>query len=213
MNGLADRLAHVLWIGGAPRAGKTTLARQLAGKYDLRIYNLDWHHVREHRAGGGRAMGWWDERTPDQRWLDVTPSELLERSIAAWDEGFPLVVDDILALPTTRTIIADGPGAFPWLVAPLITDHRQAIFLVGTPEVRQRILAGRGPGSAEETTDPLRARANLHERDLRLGVAIGESCTGLGLRCVQIDGSLDLDASLTLLEDHFGPHLPTTLNV
>jgi adenylylsulfate kinase-like enzyme len=49
------RLSHVLWIGGGPCVGKTTLARLLAGKYDLKIYNLDWHAVREHTLRPGTA--------------------------------------------------------------------------------------------------------------------------------------------------------------
>ncbi len=31
------------------------------------------------------------------------------------------------------------------------------------------------------------------------------------MRCEQVDGSLDLDASLALLEEHFGPLLPEAL--
>jgi hypothetical protein len=39
------------------------------------------------------------------------------------------------------------------------------------------------------------------------------SCAELGLRCESIDGSLDLDDSLALLEDQFREHLPATPNV
>ena len=42
---------------------------------------------------------------------------------------------------------------------------------------------------------------------------IVSSCAELGLRCERLDGSLDLDASLALVEDHFRDHLPTTPNV
>jgi hypothetical protein len=34
-------LAHVLWLGGAPDAGKTTVARALARRFGLRLYLLD----------------------------------------------------------------------------------------------------------------------------------------------------------------------------
>jgi uridine kinase len=49
MKSVAEQLAYVLWIGGGPCAGKTTLSRLLAGKYDFRIYNLDWHYTLEDR--------------------------------------------------------------------------------------------------------------------------------------------------------------------
>ena len=34
-------LAHVRWLGGAPDAGKTTVARALAHRFGLRLYLLD----------------------------------------------------------------------------------------------------------------------------------------------------------------------------
>jgi len=210
---LRDGLAHVLWIGGAPRVGKTTLSRLLAGKYDLKLYNLDWHQVREHRDRGGPAMRWWDERTLDGLWVDSTPAELLERSIAAWNEGFELVIQDLLALPPFRTIVAEGPGALPRLVAPLIRDRSQAIFLVPTLAVWEGVLAGRGAVGADRTRDPARGRLNLRERDARFEAAIAGWCDELGLRWVRLDGGLSLDASLALIEEHFGPHLPKELNV
>ena len=37
-------LTHVLWIGGAPDAGKTSVALALAEKYGLQFY-LEEHHV------------------------------------------------------------------------------------------------------------------------------------------------------------------------
>ena len=79
-----ERLAHVLWVAGAPNAGKTTLTRLLAGKYDLKIYNADWHHVREHRGRPGGVVKGWDELTMDERWIRPSPRELYERESANW---------------------------------------------------------------------------------------------------------------------------------
>lgn len=216
MTDLRDVLSHVLWIGGGPRVGKTTISRLLAGKFDLKIYNLDWHQVREHHERSGEADSWWQRRSMDERWVQPSPEELLARSIAAWGEGFPLVLEDLVALPRSRSIVADGPGAFPWCVAPVIGSPRQAIFLVPTADVRDRVAERRSLGGArfgDDTSDPERARPNIRIRDQLLGQRIAESCRELGLRCVLVDGSLDLDATLELVEEHLRPHLPATLNV
>jgi hypothetical protein len=212
---LRESLAHVLWIGGGPRVGKTTLSRLLAGKFDLKIYNLDWHQVREHRERSGEANAWWQERSIDERWVQPTPQELVERSIAAWTEGFALVIEDLLALPRSRPIAAEGPGALPWCVAPVIASPRQAIFLVPTPELRDRVAERRSRGGVrfgDDTSDPDRARSNVRLRDELLGERIVESCRELTLRYEVLDGSLDLDTSSELIEEHFRPHLPTTYN-
>ena len=185
MESVAERLAHVLWIGGGPCAGKTTLSRLLAGKYDFRIYNLDWRYATDDRFRIGPAARWWGAHTMDERWVDITADELFERSTACWTEQFPIAIDQLLASPASRPIIAEGPGALPWL----------------------------GPVAYQKTTDPDRARSNHRERDRRLCLDIEASCRELGLRVGRVADPLDLEARVSLVEDHFGPHLPTALNV
>lgn len=216
------RLRHVLWIGGGPQAGKTTLSRLLAGKWDLRIYNIDWHAARahalpEHPPRPGTATAEFARLSMDERWALPSSTDLLERSIAVWQEGFALVLDDLLALPDTRTIVAEGPGALPWCVAPLLSSVRQAIFLVPTGERRDQVAERRwGSGQIDRfpgITDREQALANVSARDTLLDARIQSSCAELGLRCERLDGSLDLDDTLDLVEDHFRERLPSTPNV
>ena len=193
------------------------MSRLLAGKWDLKIYNLDWHSPREHALRPGTAVAAFQRLSMDERWAVPKAIDLLERSIALWEEGFALVVEDLLALPRSRAIVAEGPGAFPWCVAPLLSSARQAIFLVPTPE-RREIVASRRWGNGQLERFPgiverERALAKVSARDALLDARIISSCTDLGLRCERLDGSLDLDASVELLEGHFGPLLPQTPNV
>jgi hypothetical protein len=218
MEDLRDRLAHVLWIGGGPNVGKTTLSRLLAGKYDLKIYNLDWHHVREHRFLPGGAPAGWDELSMDDRWVSPTPEQLAAREIASWTDRFPLVVEDLLRRPADRPVIAEGPSVFPWSVSAVIRSPNQAIFLIPTTEFADRVYQRRHSRNPDQsphrlTNDPDRARANVRARNELMAERIVASCEELGLRYVRVDGSSDLDDSLALLEDHFRPHLPATLNV
>src|SRR2546428_4500998 len=218
MQSVTERLAHVFWIGGGPCVGKTTLSRMLAGTYDLKVYNLDCHHVREHRFRPGGMPSGWEELSMDERWVRPAPQALAERELASWTARFPLVVDDLLALPLDRTVVAEGPSAFPWCVAEVIRSPRQAIFFLPTPDFREAVLSRRhrdGPGqsSAARTSDPERAARNIKERDALMAARIAVSCEELGLRYELVDGSRDLDDSVALLEEHFRPHLPTTFNV
>lgn len=198
------------------------MSRLFAGKWDLKIYNLDWHAVRdhavpEHALRPGTAIAAFTRLSMDERWAVPSPVDLLERSIAVWQEGFALVLEDLLALPRSRTIVAEGPGAFPWRVAPLLSSTRQALFLVPTRERRDIAAArrwgvgqqGRFPGIVERE----RALANVSARDALLDARIVSSCAELGLRCERLDGSLDLDDSLALVEDQFRGFLPATPNV
>jgi hypothetical protein len=217
MTDVRDALAHVLWIGGGPQAGKSTLARLLAGKWDLRIYNLDWHAVREHAERPTPLLREFIALSMDQRWAEPAVDDLTERSIRMWEAGFELVVDDLLRIPATRPVVAEGPGAFPWCVAPLLRSPRQAIFLVPTPERRVVVAERRwGRGQVERfpgIVDRETALANVAGRDQIIDARVVASCVDLGLRCERVDGSRDLDASVALLEDQFAPYLPAVPNV
>ena len=217
MDDVREALSHVLWIGGGPQAGKTTLSRLLAGKWDLKIYNLDWHGVREHEQRLTEAIATFLRQTMDERWAHPTIPELVDRAIAFWEDNFPLVLADIRALPRDRTIVAEGPRALPWLVAPVLRSPRQAIFLVPTRERRDVVAERRwGPGQVERFPGIVErevALAKHRERDAILDSRVIASCRELGLRCEIVDGSRDLDASLALLEDQFASFLPAVPNV
>lgn len=85
-----------------------------------------------------------------------------------------------------------------------------------TPDVRERIAARRWRATGrfgDGVSDPELAASNIRARDVLLGERIAASCAELGMRCQRVDGSVDLDASLELLEEHFRPHLPEAPNV
>lgn len=138
-------LRHVLFIGGATGSGKSSIARALAYRWDLQLYNLD-HHTYDHveRLGGREA-----------RW-DLPPAELVERFLAHARERWPLVLEDLAALPPSPAAIAEGPHLLPELVP----AGAQAVFLVPT---EQRIRATR----AERGSLPVVA-----ERDVLLAQRI-----------------------------------------
>ena len=54
--------------------------------------------------------------------------------------------------------------------------------------------------------------AKVRERDWLMDELIVSACDHLDLRWERVDGSRDLDASLALLEEQFGPLLPATVN-
>ncbi|HEV2590658.1 MAG TPA: hypothetical protein VGU02_02075 [Gaiellaceae bacterium] len=122
-------LAHVLYIGGGPGAGKTSVSRALAYRWDLQLYNVDhrtWDHF--HRLGG-----------PEPDWTR-TPEQLVDDFVAASHRRWPLVLEDLAALPDSPAAIVEGPFVLPELVPP----GAQAVFVVPTEEQIRRVRAERG---------------------------------------------------------------------
>src|SRR6266508_2754774 len=104
-----EPLAHVLWLGGVPGSGKTTVARRIARRHGIRWYNADahtWEHRdRALREGNPVALRW-EAMTPHERWVKTPPEEMLGLSLDL--VRGPMIVDDLRALPPSPLILAEG---------------------------------------------------------------------------------------------------------
>lgn len=208
---VADRqraLAHVLWLGGAPDAGKSSVVKKLGERYSFRWYNFDYFepaHFKRMSEDPHPATDTFHTMTMDERWV-LRPVEVMAQTmITAWRERFALVIEDLLSWPLDRPIVAEGPGLFPDCVAPLLSDPRQALWLIPTEKFKREVFPTRENKivTAAQTSDPGRARSNMIGRDLLMGEYIKERASALGLTTVVVDGSRTINEMAAVVEAHF----------
>ncbi|GAA1406686.1 hypothetical protein ACFQZ4_05750 [Catellatospora coxensis] len=210
---LARRLSHVYWIGGSSGSGKTTIARCLAGRHGLGVYDTDAVmpvHARRMPADTAPYLGRFAAMDMDERWVDRTPDEMLQTFHWYHGEGFDEIVTDLLQLPTSRPVVAEGFRLLPDLVKPLLTDTRHAVWLLATPPFRQAAFDARGGtawGFVAKTRDPQRALRNVLQRDAMFTDRLARQTTDLGLTALRVDtGTRENDLAHRVAAE-FGLHV------
>ena len=194
---VAEQLQNVRFIGGGTGSGKSTLARRLAAKYDFAVYHTDPLSRYADRLSVDHAplLHSFLAMDMDERWLNRPPDVMRDTFHGFCGEGFHLVVDDLLALPTSRFVLAEGFMLLPRLVAPLLSHSRQAVWLIATPEFRRMAFDSRGStySIAGKTSDPEGALANLLARDQIFTEDIATEATALDLPLVEVDIGTSVD--------------------
>jgi len=206
---LADRLAHVYWLGGGSGAGKSTIARRLAATYDLRLYDTDAamvDHAGRCRPEDCPQLMLFKSMSMDERWLNRSPEVMLETFHWFRGEGLELIVGDLLAFPADQRVIVEGFRLLPLLVAPLLADRRQAAWLVPTPAFRLAAFESRGSlmEIAGKTSAPARALANLLRRDGLFTDRVEREARAAGLSVIDVDGGAGIDELAARVADRFG---------
>ncbi len=130
----------------------------------------------------------------DGRWVNRSPEVMLETFHWFQGEGFDLVLEDLLAMPEERPILAEGFRLLPRLVAPLLSRPNQAVWLAPTPEVRRAAFEKRGStwDIPRKTTDPDKALANLLARDGLFTDLVVKEAAALQLRVIEVTDDLTL---------------------
>jgi hypothetical protein len=197
-------LRHVLWLGGAPGSGKTTVALRLARRHGLRVYSADtrtWEH-RDRALAAGSAAAQRFEATPREERARMAPDDLFEMSLHR--ERGPMVVDDLARLPRSPLVVAEGSVVPAAVVGEGLVERSRALWLLPTAALQRRRLDARD--SNPQAAVLYRVAARTIEREV----------TDAGAPRLELDGSLDVEATVAAVERHFaaalaaGPRAETT---
>jgi hypothetical protein len=214
----AQTLSHVLWIGGSPCSGKSTISHTIARICVFVDYHVDaWsaNHLARRVAAGDVQATAFSHMSMDQLWLQRSVETLVQDTIEAWTREFPLVLEDLLALPKENLIVAEG-NFFPACVQPYLTHPQQAIWLVPTDAFCEQgrrekwaelTRRQKRHGVYDEGSDPEQRRKNIIARDCQLAHVVKQQALDFSLAVHEVDGSRSRDEMTELVEQHFDPYL------
>jgi 2-phosphoglycerate kinase len=206
---LAAILTHVYWLGGTSGAGKSTVARRLAAECELTLYSTD-EVMRDHAKRCPPAecprLHAFLQMSMDERWANRSPEVMFETFPWFHGEGFHLIVEDLLAMPTDRKILVEGFRLLPRLVKPLLGSSRQAVWLISTPEFRLKAFSERGSlwKIPNKTTQPDQALRNHLAREAMFAVHLDREVKAAGVDAIAVDGEQSEDALRDAVRSRFG---------
>jgi hypothetical protein len=202
-------MANVVWLGGGCGAGKSTLARRLAYRHDLRLLPVDaYSYAHERRAT--TEPGWPVMRAAaglefTERWLSAPVHDQLVRFLGYAAEQFAMLADDLAALPDRTLTLVEGPQLLPAQVA---AHGGAAIWLIPTPARVRRSRRQRGfTGPADQPTLD-RVLDTLIDRDVLLAEHLRAQTRAFGGDAVEVDDDADWDRLTELVAARLG--LPAT---
>ena len=202
-------LQDVYWIGGGSCAGKSTVANRIALEHGLRVYATDdvmADHALRSSPGNCPLLHEFMAMDMDQRWVNRSPEMMFETFHWFKGEGFDLIVEDLHRLPNEPRVIVEGFRLLPHLVKDLLTVNSHAVWLLPTPDFRQRVIADRG-GSAwsflAKTSDSDAALHNLLKRDRMFTDHLRDETLRLNLHAIQTDPTTTEDDLIRRVTDLF----------
>ena len=207
---IRQQLAHVYWIGGSPCSGKSSIVAWLARRHDFTAYNCDdafGEHGQRATPEAQPALYRVTHATWDAIWMRPVEA-LLADEVVVYEEEFGMILDDLLALPGTRPVVAEGAALMPALVRDLLIDPRRAIWVVPSEEFQRAIYPKRGAwvqGILKECTDREQAFQNWMGRDVAFARRIAEEARAQDLSVLTVDGNRTVEENAALVEAQFWP--------
>ncbi len=202
-------MRSVLWLGGAPCAGKSSVAQLLGERFGLDVVHVDdtfdaliaqLDPLRHPVLSGWMALSW------DERWTRP-PEVLLDEVVACYREHLGFVREQVLSrVGRGRRVLVEGSVILPADVAPTLGGPADAVWLVPTAEFQAHHYAQRPwvGGVLRECADPAGAFGRWMERDARFAAWLGDEVRALGLACIAVDGSRSVDEVAGVVAVRFG---------
>jgi hypothetical protein len=204
-----QRSRALLWLGGAPCAGKSSVARLLGDQFSIDVHHVDdsfdacTSQVDEFRHP---ALSAWMASDWNRRWM-LPPEVLLRQVVSCYREHLGFVLEQLRARAASGGLtLVEGSAILPAEIAPWLTGETDAIWLVPTTEFQAQRFGLRAwvAGILQECSDPAGAFERWMARDALFARWLAREVQEWGLACIEVDGSQDVDEVAGAVAVHFG---------
>lgn len=198
LEGFLDGTKRLIWIGGASRAGKSTVAKRLAETYGFGYLSGDAAANAHVRSAPESSPSYevrlsLDDREASTRYLCTSAQHIADTNFARAAEEYELIKKDVTAVQTDRGVIVDA-FLLPPSRAVEEVDRADLMFLFSTEEFqRERWIESTWYRKyTDNTEDPELAVSNFIESGIVVSRELLAECKRVGAPFLITGGVLDL---------------------
>ena len=209
MADLKNQLAHILWMGGSPCSGKTSIADLLVDQYSLVVYHVDemfdeyrWQVTQENQPN----LYKWTHTPWNDLWMQ-SRERLLEEAVGCYGEQFEMIVRELNEKSSKERVLVEGSSLLPDRVAEILREREQGIWIVPTERFQRMRYRERGKwveGILGKCEDPEGAYKNWMDRDVAFGLWVREQARELDLEVLEVSGQRTIERNADIVARHFG---------
>jgi hypothetical protein len=140
----------------------------------------------------------------EELWMRPVEQQVMEE-IALYREEFPLVLDELLALPRSQPILVEGAALLPECVLPFLLEPQRAIWIVPTVgfQLHHYGLRVWAKDVVKDCINPEQALQNWMQRDIRFARWIEQETQQQRMRILVVNGTSSLTENTSIVEQHF----------
>jgi hypothetical protein len=197
-------LPNVVWIGGSPCAGKSSIADAIARERGWSVYRCDDEVTRHAQLADPLRQPVFtrlNRLSCDELWLRPLDEQVSEE-FAFYREEFPFILDDLARFPAGQTVLAEGAALLPELIDPAVVAQGRAVWIVPTAAFQLEYYGKRAwpADTLAGCTDHAAAWANWMERDIRFARAVAASAHALSYPLLLVDGPTSLEENIATVD-------------
>ena len=198
---------EVYYIGGSPGSGKSTLARMLSKEFGFAYYKLDDHlfSAMKKAAKAGKPHSLLAKSLSQEETWMRDPQLQADEEFQIYDEIFPYALDAIEKLRRKRSVVAEGAGFTPLLMARQAVPPVRYVCIVPTEAFQRKVFAGRTWTKLflRQCQNPSAALENWMRRDALFAGEVLRQAQTLGYEHLLADGSRSIQQHYALLKKAF----------
>ncbi|SED08288.1 hypothetical protein [Paenibacillus sp. GP183] len=155
------------------------------------------------------ASHWISTKIQESAWDEIwmRPVHILaEEQVSLAHEEFEMIINDLLKMPKSTPILAEGIALIPELVAKLLLDKKRAIWLVPSKDFQIKHYSMRTwiNDILRDCLDPAKAFKNWMAKDHMYAETVVEQADRNNLMVIKVDDEQSIEENTKNIAEHFG---------